>query len=219
MNVHPLEINLMQLAEKNQTTSILLKPLLLAVLLLGGAGTVGWLWYDAASAKEQTKTQLANVNATIAKLQEARTTIASSTDSAALSLLLTLPDVLKLARPEMTGMLERIGDLLPRNANLTSIDYTDGGKIVVNARFASMEDIVTFMREAKSSPSFRNVRITHNTGSSEGSKLASPDETNPRQFRTPVPSGELSGKVQTGWTVNFEFEYNPAPAAGQGGMG
>ncbi|XID92586.1 PilN domain-containing protein [Paenibacillaceae bacterium WGS1546] len=217
-NHHPLEINLLQLEEKVQARGTFLKPFILLSLLLAGSGVLGWLWYDASTAKERTEIELASVNASIAKLEEARTNATAAAEGAPIALLQKLPEAVANARPEMSRLLDKLGRMLPRDANLTSVEYSDGGKTIVSGRFASWEDIITFIREAKTSGEFGNVRLTQNKGTTDGAASgSSSEEEMPREVRTPEPFGPVSDKLQPYWIVSVEMDYVPAASAEQGG--
>jgi len=218
LNTHPIEINLLQLEEKKQIDqSSILKPLILLALLLIGSGGVGWLWKSAADARDRTNMELANVNAAIAKLQEEQRARTATADQSIMPLMATLAQDVEQARPDMTAMLDKIKKMLSRNTNVTSLEYTAGGKVVISARFANIEDIITFLGEAKSTKDFQNIRLTQNNGSKDDRKNNSSDDEAGRQFAIPNPPGEVTDKFEAGWQTTIEMEYKPAQTAEQGG--
>lgn len=157
VNSSPLEINLLQIDEETPGKAFSpAKPLLVLAVLVIGAGTVGWLWNDAVTTSRRVETELARVNEIIS---EAEARIAQSGSAVPVNTWTALPDALRKAVPKATDVLEGVRSLLPKEANLTSLTYTEDGSIRASGRFASVEQVVAFIRAAEESLDFTGVRI------------------------------------------------------------
>ncbi|HEY8528343.1 MAG TPA: PilN domain-containing protein [Paenibacillaceae bacterium] len=197
VNSSPLEINLLQIDEELEGEAHSpVKPLLVLAVLVVGVGAVGWLWNDAVTQSRRLEAELARVNGAISE-REARQVKSGST--VPVSAWTALPDTLRKAVPKATGVLDGLRRLMPREANLTSLTYTEDGSIRVAGRFATVEQVVAFMLEAEESPDFSEVRLT---------------SLNNRAPAEDAEPGTLP-VVEAG----FELTYTPSAGADKGGGG
>lgn len=206
MNTSPLEINLLQWDEETGLeTASLGKPLLVLAVLLVGAGVVGWLWNDANARTRELQAELDAVNAKIAEL-EARQ--AETGFTLPVQAWVALPEALRPAVPETTVMLDRLRALLPEEANLSSIAYTEDGNLKVSGRFASVEQVVAFMREVQESGAFELVNMSglNNSLPKQEDAAAGGDGSDAAGPKTlPVTS------------VTFDLRYIPSSPDKEGG--
>lgn len=206
MNTSPLEINLLQWDEDaSLETASLGKPLLVLAVLLVGVCAVGWLWSDAITRARELQAELDAVNAKITQLEARRAETGFSMPVQAWA---ALPEALRPAVPQTTAMLDSLRALLPEEANLTSIVYTEDGNLKVSGRFASVEQVVAFMREVQESGKFELVNMSGLNNS------------------LPEQQGETAGDAEPGaagpktlpvTAVTFDLKYAPSLPDEEGG--
>jgi Tfp pilus assembly protein PilN len=197
MNTSPLEINLLQWDEDaSLETESLGKPLLVLAVLLVGICVVGWLWNDARVRSRELQAELDAVNAKINELEARR---AETGLSMPVQTWLALPEALRTAVPETTAMLDSLRALLPEEANLTSVVYTEDGNLKVSGRFASVEHVIAFMREVQESGNFELVNMSglSNTLPRDGTEGG-------------AESGAAGPKTLPVIAVSFDLRYAPS---------
>lgn len=202
MNVLPLEINLLQREEKRPSVG---GPLFALAVLLAGSVLVGWLWNDANTRVRELRAELESVDAKIAGIEALR---AQSGSSAPAQGWAELTDALRAAMPEATAVLDGLGELLPVEANLASVVYTEDGRLKVSARFASVEHVIQFMRSVRASGRFELLDMSGLTNELPGSGGAPDDEPDDEEESTDAASRAAPAeKTMPVVSVTFDLRY------------
>jgi len=168
MNPVSIDINLMQMRTHNR--SLIVLPLLLILIAMGGASAFGWVWYETQSKLAGTKLQITEVSQSTAAL---KVKLKQNTFNGQLTDILKQPTLLKQKKPLTTVLLTQLNKLLPLHANVTQLELDAQGALKLTLYFATSEDIISFTQSIQASDAFKLISMgtIHNITNTVGTQI------------------------------------------------
>lgn len=147
----PIDINLLQYSQVTEIKPVNNKAPLLIVILAAilGALVLAWIWYDAKTRIEDYNQQIAAIDVQIKRLQEG-----TPSSKVTVNDLLALPGKLSKNRTEISSVIEQLDKLMPQNANVVAVSFSDGKAVKVTSNFATSEGLIQFIQSVTNSKNF-----------------------------------------------------------------
>jgi Tfp pilus assembly protein PilN len=186
-----IDIDFLQSSAQSRYT---LEQILFMVLMgccVIGIAWIGWLWHEAKAGIAQADQRLAAVTTQISATEQAASNAKPKVNIAGL---LGLPEAILSSKADAGAVLKRLTELLPVEANISSLAFGEAGSVKLNGLFASTEHVITFMRGIQESEDFSMLRMGV-------------------MSKSPIPSDD---KLQPAIQVEFELSYQPKPARKEG---